>query len=539
ILEYQEALKLDPQAGIYYSLAKDYLRLNKLFPALENAKNAVKLEQNNIEYLTLLGTIYNLSRNADSAEAVFSKIVSLDSTDVGALYSLAQIYEPKQPLKALKSYKRILEITGSEWNVMLKIAELNERLGKIDETIMTVEDLLELNPSNLELKKLLIESYIKNEKYEKALNLVNDALELFPEDLSLLELRGNTYVKMEKWDLGAEDYKNIISTPNVPFNTKLRIGTAFYSEALNDSSLISYAEDVLLEVDKDSSDWQVNAFLGELANSRGDDSLTLHYFRRAIELAELNSDLRIRLGQILFENGEFETASIEMKKAVEKFPQNHVINLILGLSLAQNSNHEEALPFLRESVNLNPNDLNSNLAYSFSLNQTDNEDEAIKYLNRTLRIDPQNVQALGMMGLIYDGKEMYSKSDSIYALAIAADSTDVMILNNFAYSLAERGIELERALKMVQKAVDQEPENSSYLDTIGWVYYQLGQYESALKYIEKAIEFDPSNATLLDHLGDVYFRMGNGEKAIELWKESLLLDSSNTEIQTKIENGLD
>ena len=67
----------------------------------------------------------------------------------------------------------------------------------------------------------------------------------------------------------------------------------------------------------------------------------------------------------------------------------------------------------------------------------------------------------------------------------------------------------------------------------------LGQYESSLKYIEKAIEFDPLNATLLDHLGDVYFRMGNSDKAIELWKESLLLDSSNTEIQTKIENGLD
>ena len=114
-----------------------------------------------------------------------------------------------------------------------------------------------------------------------------------------------------------------------------------------------------------------------------------------------------------------------------------------------------------------------------------------------------------------------------------------MILNNFAYSLAERGIELDRALKMVQKAVDEEPENSSYLDTIGWVYYQKGEYDKALKYIEKAIEFDQNNATLLDHLGDVYYKMGNSTKAVELWKEALSIDSSNTDIQTKIEKGMD
>jgi tetratricopeptide (TPR) repeat protein len=114
-----------------------------------------------------------------------------------------------------------------------------------------------------------------------------------------------------------------------------------------------------------------------------------------------------------------------------------------------------------------------------------------------------------------------------------------MILNNFAYSLAERGLDLDRALKMVQKAVDEEPENSSYLDTIGWVYYKLGNYEKAKEFIFKAIEQDGNNATLLDHLGDIFYKMGNIEKANEYWNSSLELDDSNKEIQTKIEKGLD
>lgn len=539
ILDYQEALKLDPSAGIYYALGKDYFKLNKLLPALENTQKAVELEGKNTEYLTLLGTIYSVSRNLDSAEVVFNKIISIDSSNINAQYNLAQLYEANQPIKALKSYNKILDITGQQWNVLLKVAELNERLGKVDETIKTVEDLLQLNPSNLQLQKLLIESYIKNEKFTDAMIMVNDALEIFPDDVDLIELKGNAFIKMEKWKEGAEQYKKIISNDKISFPTKMRIGTAFYGEALRDSAIIPYAEDVLIKIDSDSSDWQINAFLGELANKRNDDSLTLNYFKKSIELAKLNSDLRIRLGQILFEKADYLNAAIEMEKAVKKFPKNAVINLILGLSLAQSSDHNGALTYLRKSVELNPNDLNATLAYSFSLNQTKNVDEALTYLERALRIDPNNTQALGMMGMIYDGKNMFNKSDSIYSKAVSLDSNDIVILNNFAYSLAERGVELERALKMVQKAVDKEPENSSYLDTIGWVYLQMGNYELAKDYIHKAIEQDENNATLLDHLGDVYYKLNKHEKAVELWKNALELDLTNTKIKSKIEKVLD
>lgn len=538
ILDYQEALKLDPQAGIYYALAKDYLKLNKLHPALENAQKSVQLEKNNTEYLTLLGTIYKVSRNVDSAEAIFTRILEIDSTQINALYNIAQLYEVKQPVKALNAYKKIIDITGPEWNILLKLAEINERLGEIDKTINTVEELLELNPSNLQLQKLLIESYIKNSKLEKALVMVTNAIEIFPDDLNLIELRGNALVKSKRWEEGAIEYKKIIHKKGIPFESKMRIGTAFYSEALADSVVIPFAEDVLLEIDKDSSDWQINAFLGELANKKGEDSLTLDYFRKSISLAKLNSDLRIRIGQILFEKADYDNAIIEMEDAVERFPRNQIVNLILGLSYAQNSDHLSALPYLKSSVDLNPNDLNSTLAYSFSLNQSERDDEALIYLERALRIDPKNTQALGMMGLIFDGREEYTKSDSIYNIAVNIDSTDILILNNYAYSLAERGIELEKALRMVEKAVKEDPENASYLDTIGWVYYQMGQYENAKKYIQLAIDQDENNATLLDHLADVLYQLNEKEEAVELWKAALQLDTDNTDIQNKIEKAI-
>lgn len=538
ILDYQEALRLDPQSGIFYALAKDYLKLNKLLPALENSKQAVKLESENLEYLTLLGTIYSLSKNIDSAETVFNKIIQIDSTDINAYYNLAQLYEFNQPLKSLEFYKKVLEFTGPEWNILIKVAELNERLNQIDETIKTIKELVDINPSNLELQKLLIETYIKNKDFDKALELSNNNLEIFPTDLNLIELKGNTLIKQKNYFEGVKEYQKIIEDNKIPFATKLSIGTAFYVEALNDSLVLPYTEQILLQITKDTSDWQINAYLGEVYNKMGKDSLSIYFFKHAISLAENNADLWIRLGQLLFEKGNYSLASVEMQEGVKRFPQNFVINLILGLSLAQNSNHRGALPYLKKSVELDPNNLNANLAYSFSLHQEKMDDEALTFLNRTLRIDSKNIQALGMMGLIYDSKKLFNKSDSIYSIAVSIDSTDILILNNFAYSLAERGINLDKALSMVNISLEKDPENSSYLDTKGWIFFKLGEYDKAKEYIEKAIKLDAQNSTLFEHLGDIYFKLNEISKAHNYWNEALLIEPENKNIKQKIEEGI-
>ncbi|MDY0083216.1 MAG: tetratricopeptide repeat protein, partial [Ignavibacteriaceae bacterium] len=79
--------------------------------------------------------------------------------------------------------------------------------------------------------------------------------------------------------------------------------------------------------------------------------------------------------------------------------------------------------------------------------------------------------------------------------------------------------------------------NSSYLDTIGWVYYMLGNYKEAKFYLEKAIETGGESAVMLDHLGDIEFKLDNQKKAIELWEKAIKLDPAKTEIQNKIDKG--
>ena len=156
---------------------------------------------------------------------------------------------------------------------------------------------------------------------------------------------------------------------------------------------------------------------------------------------------------------------------------------------------------------------------------------------KAIQLDPTNVNLLGTLGSIYDGQKMYQECDSVYEKALTIEKTNALINNNYAYSLSVRGVQLDRALDMAQIAIKAEPDNSSYLDTIGWIYFKLGKLDLAKTNIQKSIEIGGEKSVILDHLADVEFRLGNKTEAMKLWKKALDLDKENKEIKQKIEKG--
>ncbi|MFQ5797617.1 MAG: tetratricopeptide repeat protein, partial [Bacteroidota bacterium] len=165
------------------------------------------------------------------------------------------------------------------------------------------------------------------------------------------------------------------------------------------------------------------------------------------------------------------------------------------------------------------------------------EEDAARVLENSVELNPQDIQALSTLALTYDNLKRYADSDRIYEQALKLDPNNHLILNNYGYSLADRGIQLERALKMAKEAVRQQPENSSYLDTLGWVYFKLGEYEKARRYITEAIEAGDTSAVIHEHLGDVYWKLNKPDKALEYWQKAYELDSSNQALKEKIERG--
>ena len=89
---------------------------------------------------------------------------------------------------------------------------------------------------------------------------------------------------------------------------------------------------------------------------------------------------------------------------------------------------------------------------------------------------------------------------------------------------------------MVNKALEADPENGAFLDTIGWVYFKIGNYDKALEYIKKSVAIRDSSAEVLEHLGDVYEKLGQMELAVENWKRAKTLDPDRESLTTKLQN---
>ena len=129
---------------------------------------------------------------------------------------------------------------------------------------------------------------------------------------------------------------------------------------------------------------------------------------------------------------------------------------------------------------------------------------------------------------------LVEKAERIFAECLNAYPEAHPVLNYQAYLWAEAGRELDRALEYVKRALDLEPDNGAYLDTLGWIYYKQQDYANALTYIQQAHNVMKDDPTVTDHLGDVYQKLERRDRAIEYWTTSFGIDPSNASVAEKL-----
>jgi tetratricopeptide (TPR) repeat protein len=128
----------------------------------------------------------------------------------------------------------------------------------------------------------------------------------------------------------------------------------------------------------------------------------------------------------------------------------------------------------------------------------------------------------------------YELSDSLYTLIISNNPDEDVALNNFAYSLALRGRQLEKALIMVSKALKISADNASYMDTKGWILYKFGKFKGAKEYVEKALSIQNDNAEILEHMGDILAKLNKTVKAKDYYRRALEFDPENEGLKQKL-----
>jgi len=145
-------------------------------------------------------------------------------------------------------------------------------------------------------------------------------------------------------------------------------------------------------------------------------------------------------------------------------------------------------------------------------------------------------------GISYERNDEWNKAEADFLKALELYENQPDVLNYLAYTWVDKGENLEKSKKMLEKALEQKPYSPHILDSYAWALFYVGEYEKALENMEKAVEKMPYNSTLNDHLGDIYWRLGRTREAKFLWNRAVYYDPENEEIKNsvkqKLENGL-
>lgn len=498
---YLKALNYEKSPGIYFAISQAYTKLNRFNDALNFINQALNISPSEEDYMLHKGQLLLATGNTNEVIALYEKLIQTHPDNIQTLYNLARIYEEqKMSAKAILLYEKIIDEFGFEEEVLRRGYDIYFSFKEYDKCIEIIGYFLKLDPYNKDFRIRLGGLYQITGNYSKSLEVYQELFKLNPEDKSIHQELVKLYFYEDNPEKGFKEFAKITGKDTLTYEEKLQIGEIYYNLMATEKEAVKVAKNIFKEINYSYPEkWQPYFYLGAIDISENGTSYN-EKFEKALVYADTTKEAYIQIAYSLFNKGDYE-------KSIS------VIDKVYNVS-----------------------DYRMNYIYGLCLQRTGKLEEAADYYNRALQVAPEDISLLSTLGLLYNTMKKYDKSDEAYERALKIDPENALVLNNYAYNLAVRGTNLVRALDMIRKAVQKDSKNANFLDTMGWVYYMLGEYDLAEKYTLESIALNASSAVVQEHLGDIYKSMKETEKARTQYKKALELNPSSESIKQKLEN---
>jgi tetratricopeptide (TPR) repeat protein len=177
------------------------------------------------------------------------------------------------------------------------------------------------------------------------------------------------------------------------------------------------------------------------------------------------------------------------------------------------------------------------IAASEALMQAQDYAPALVLLGDAVRNKPEELDLRFALGSAYERSGDRASAERTFTQILEKSPENAAALNYLGYMWAEKGVNLDRAAEMLNRAVHQEPRNGAYIDSLGWVYFRQGKLDLAEKFLTDATRLMPRDATVHEHLGDVLAKRGDLARALTVYRAALTLDPAQQDeakIRSKI-----
>ena len=589
---YKQALKLDPGANFLFEELTDlYIQSGRLKDAVTEAEDVLKREPNNLDARRILGRIYTRmigdtqqgKINEEMLRAAigqYEKITAKDPKDVESWLTLGRLYRTaRNSVDAEKAYSQALTIDPNNEDALTGLAIVYSDLGDTRKAIEKLQAVTNKDPNPRTLSALA-SSYEQLHDYRSAAEVLRKAIDLDPENSRVKRALARNLLYSGNLDESLKYYKEFADDDPHDTEALLRMAEIYRekrdfakSREILDKAKASDPENLEVRYDevnllavagqpdkaiealqsllKDTErksysesekGTRVNLLerLGELYRGSNQNQPAIDAFR---QIADLDPDSGARAAAQIVDTyraaKDFKNARSEADAARKKYPDDRGLIGAYASVLADMGKVDQGVAELRTLLK-GDHDRETQLAIAQLYERAKRYEDMGKPLDAAEKLSetkPDKETVFFMRGAMYERLKKSDASEAEFRKVLELDPDSAGALNYLGYMLADRGVRLDEAQKMITRALELDPENGAYLDSLGWVYYRENRLDDAEHALVRALSKSGvgQDPTVHDHLGDVYLKLGKTKDAITQWQASV--KEAETDAQSDMEPG--
>ena len=482
---YRKALTLDPSnTDLAIKVAYDYLRRGETADAISVLKDAVKAApKETAPCLALSSTYLRHLHKPDQAAKYAQTAIEIAPKTFAPYEALWEVYlSGGQNAKAEQVLEKAARSKSVDPDFWLSLAELSSR-NVLRDTSASL--------SEVELQRVG--------------RLLEKAGACGDKDPAALSKIGDLYVLTRQTDKALPFYRKVVDLkPSYP-QIREKLAGCLIETGQTDGA-IEVIED-LVKVNPLS----VAAYdqLTQLYLKAGNQAKALASARQALLIEPQMLPRHLQVIDLLFKQKDYVSAAAALEDARNRFPQAGLLTYYHAVALSQIKHHDEAMRAferaLVEAGNSQPDLLNADFYFDYgaAAEQAGRYVKATELFRKSIELDPGN----------------------------AARS-----YNYLGYMWIERSENLEEAGQLIHRALELEPANGAYIDSLGWLYFKQGKFNEALTELLRAAELLPEpDAVVFEHIGDACDKLGRKAEAVLYWQKALQLDPQSKDVGAKLD----
>lgn len=496
IEEYRKALIYDPgSAEIRRALSEIYSRQRKF---TEAAVLRSEIEQKEARDYNFIGDCLRYANDLEGAADFYRRSLESDSTQyLTRVYLAGMLYHLGDYSGSEKNFKIAVKYSPDKVEGYLELASFYLKIADDEKALETYRRAMDEDPGDIRPALGAAGLHFAIGDTTTADSIYLSLLETNRDNIQSLNSLTSTFYALDRLDLAEKSAK--LTAELHPDDPDIQRRYAF---TLFGNGNFTAAESVMVVLDdKGMANGLIYYYLGRLVQRRDDFPVAEGYFRKSLAMDDTLTFSWINLAVVVEAQDRYDEAIDIMHRAYDQIPADS-FNVIYYTAIIHSRN--EHYDLARDG-----------------------------YL-RLLKSQPDDIDIRFNLAASYERLGQFEDAEKEFQWIIERAPDHALALNYLGYMYADKGIKLDEALPMIEKAVSLDPENGAFLDSYAWVLYKLGRYAEALVQMKKALEYDQSDAVLYDHQGDIYAALTSHELARESWTKALEIDPENEEIKAKL-----